>query len=300
MCDGKPGAWPCLGANSAREVASCCSLKGTPKQKNFGCSKIQLVLNNAKFHSVGTLIQLQGYNGATIIAKCCSATFYLDRKSFHPALPVSQLWLMTFTFDGYLPLLHKTQVSEQIHRGLLPPCLPSPVHRDADLQKSALQEMLFIPRKLISSLFLNLLGYYHGYLLCLALIAQFQDAAASKHDCSKLLGSKLRFWVLNCLLTQSCSADLLPRLYCHYHVDWEFGGKQKVRQDHLGHSAQPPATTRGFIHRINTGVHKVFHLPLQSHDDTKAADTARQHEWAPPVEFYAANFAPEATVNLTS
>lgn len=126
------------------------------------------------------------------------SNLYLDRKSFHPALPISQLWLMTFIFDDYLPLLHKTQVSEQIHCRLLLPCLPSlplpsfppPIHRDADLQKPGLQEMLFIPRKLISSL----LKKSSGLLLCLSIMSSFDSIVSG---CSRLKTGLQQIKVLN-------------------------------------------------------------------------------------------------------
>lgn len=131
MWNGQSGAWPCLGA---RWVVPCCSLKRIHKQKAFGCNKAQLLLNKAKFHSVGTLLQLQRYNGNIIIIKRYSASY---QKKFPPALPISQQWLMTTFFDAYLPLLHRTDALQT------PPALPalpflSPlIHRDADLQKSA-------------------------------------------------------------------------------------------------------------------------------------------------------------------
>lgn len=122
---------------------------------------------------------------------------------------------MTFTFDGYLPLLHKTQVSEELHRSLLLPCLPSPSSLPSPqgcwLAKVCFTGNVIYTKEIDLIPFKNLLGYYHAYLLYLALIAQFQDAAGSKQDCSKLLGSKLRFCILNCLLTQSCSADLFAQ-----------------------------------------------------------------------------------------
>lgn len=75
------------------------------------------------------------------------------------------------------------------------------------------------------------------------------------------------------------STDFLPCLYFHHQDDWEYwgGGKQKVRWDHLSLSAQFPATTCGFIHRINTKVHKLLPPPstiMQHHQsiwDSKRA-----------------------------
>lgn len=101
MCDWKSGAWPCPGADSDREVGPCCSLKWIHKQKDFGCNKIQLFLNNVKFHSVGTLLQLQGYNGDIVIIKCYSA-IYLEKAFILLCLSLNCDWWLSSLMTIYL------------------------------------------------------------------------------------------------------------------------------------------------------------------------------------------------------
>lgn len=115
--DQKPGMWPCPGASSTGEAGPC---KRNPKQMGFGCSKIHLCLNNTKFHSVGTLLQLHGHNGDSIIIKCHLASLTREKAFLLLCLSLScdcrPSSLMT------LHLCSIKLVSEQSHPRPLLPC----------------------------------------------------------------------------------------------------------------------------------------------------------------------------------
>lgn len=119
-------------------------------------------------------------------------------------------------------------VSEQSYPRPLLPCLSSRLlfsqHRDADCQKSGLQEMLFISRRLISTLFLYSLGYYSAYLLCPALIT-VSGCSRLKTGLQQIPGNETE--VLNTkpfAYMIPLATDFLPCLYCHHQVDWEYWG----------------------------------------------------------------------------
>lgn len=271
MRDGQPGAWPCLGANSTGEEVPCCSLKGIHKQKDFGCKKAQLVLSNAEFRSVGTLLQLQGYNGDIIRIKSHSA-------SYQKNLPPCFAHLSTVTDNLHLWCLFTSAAQNRYTAdSSWPACPPLPLSPNP--QGCRLAKVCFIRNvtytketDLIS--FENLLGYYYTYLLRLALIAQFQDVAGSKQGFSKFPGSKLRLWILNHLLIWPCSQSFY--LVCN--ATAMLAGNLGISRKLMGPPGPfTPATPCGFTHRTNIWVHELFPLPLQSYN-TKTADTARQHE----------------------